>query len=129
MLIDPFGRPIPYLRISLTPRCNLRCVYCVPAEGLPVRAESLPTTTESVSLVTATGVPKVRRTGGEPLSAARGRGFRDRGAAGGQTGGAFPPESSPVEARRPPGIEWQPLEHRRMGPDWGVRRKGREAIR
>ncbi len=34
MFIDPFGRAITYLRISLTDRCNLRCVYCMPQEGL-----------------------------------------------------------------------------------------------
>jgi len=33
MLIDPFGQPITYLRISLTDRCNLRCAYCMPAGG------------------------------------------------------------------------------------------------
>ncbi|MEL7643578.1 MAG: GTP 3',8-cyclase MoaA, partial [bacterium] len=34
MLIDTFGRKITYLRISVTDRCNLRCAYCMPAEGI-----------------------------------------------------------------------------------------------
>ena len=34
-MIDPFGRPVEYLRISVTDKCNLRCVYCMPEEGLP----------------------------------------------------------------------------------------------
>ena len=34
-MIDPFGRRIEYLRVSVTDKCNLRCVYCMPMEGLP----------------------------------------------------------------------------------------------
>ncbi len=34
-MIDGFGRRIEYLRVSATDKCNLRCVYCMPAEGLP----------------------------------------------------------------------------------------------
>jgi GTP 3',8-cyclase len=34
-MVDPFGRRIEYLRISVTDKCNLRCVYCMPEEGLP----------------------------------------------------------------------------------------------
>jgi cyclic pyranopterin phosphate synthase len=34
MFLDPFGRAVTYLRISLTDRCNLRCVYCMPQDGL-----------------------------------------------------------------------------------------------
>ncbi len=71
MLTDPFGRPITYLRISLTPRCNLRCVYCMPAAGLPAPEKGeLLTNEEIAELVRAAarqGVRRVRLTGGEPL--------------------------------------------------------------
>lgn len=70
-LIDPFGRAITYLRISLTDRCNLRCVYCMPREGLQWQplAEQL-SVEEMVRVVKAAsmgGVKRVRLTGGEPL--------------------------------------------------------------
>ena len=71
-LIDSFGRVATDLRISLTDRCNLRCTYCMPAEGLPwmPRAEQL-TDTELVRLITIAvrdlGVHELRFTGGEPL--------------------------------------------------------------
>ncbi|MDR0481731.1 MAG: GTP 3',8-cyclase MoaA [Cellulomonadaceae bacterium] len=70
-LADSFGRVATDLRVSLTDRCNLRCTYCMPAEGLPslVRA-SVMTHTEVVRLVgvaVALGVDSVRFTGGEPL--------------------------------------------------------------
>jgi cyclic pyranopterin phosphate synthase len=69
--IDPFGRAITYLRISLTDRCNLRCVYCMPREGLQwqPRADQL-SAGEIVRVVEAAasgGVTRVRLTGGEPL--------------------------------------------------------------
>lgn len=71
MFIDPFGRAITYLRISLTDRCNLRCVYCMPREGLAwqPRADQL-SAGEIVRVVEAAasgGVTRVRLTGGEPL--------------------------------------------------------------
>ncbi|HMN00404.1 MAG TPA: GTP 3',8-cyclase MoaA [Anaerolineales bacterium] len=71
MLIDPFGRAITYLRISLTDRCNLRCVYCMPRKGLQwqPRADQL-SVGEIVRVVEAAaseGVTRVRLTGGEPL--------------------------------------------------------------
>ncbi len=71
MFIDPFGRTIDYLRISLTDRCNLRCVYCMPQEGLrwQPRAEQL-SVDEIVRVVETAaqgGVKRVRLTGGEPL--------------------------------------------------------------
>ncbi len=71
MFIDPFGRSITYLRISLTDRCNLRCVYCMPKEGLQwqPRAEQL-SAQEIVRVIEAAaqgGVKRVRLTGGEPL--------------------------------------------------------------
>ncbi len=71
MFIDPFGRAVTYLRISLTDRCNLRCVYCMPQEGLrwQPRADQL-SAEEIVRVVEAAarvGVTRVRLTGGEPL--------------------------------------------------------------
>jgi len=71
MLIDRFGRPITYLRISVTDRCNLRCVYCMPAEGIPLQShENILRYEEIVQLVrvaAAHGIREVRLTGGEPL--------------------------------------------------------------
>lgn len=71
VLTDSFGRKHSYLRISLTERCNLRCVYCMPEEGVPLTPnEKLLSSDEIVHLATlfATfGVNKVRLTGGEPL--------------------------------------------------------------
>src|ERR1700728_3468139 len=72
VLADSFGRGATDLRISLTDRCNLRCTYCMPAEGLDwlPRAELL-TDDEIVRLariaVTRLGVTEIRLTGGEPL--------------------------------------------------------------
>ena len=71
MLTDTFGRAITYLRISLTDRCNMRCVYCMPASGIHWSPISdllsddhiVQIVEEAVSL----GVRKVRLTGGEPL--------------------------------------------------------------
>lgn len=70
-LTDTFGRGHNYLRISLTERCNLRCQYCMPAEGVPLTGRrDLLTTDEIVELASifvAEGVDKIRLTGGEPL--------------------------------------------------------------
>ena len=38
MLIDRFGRKITYLRVSITDRCNMRCVYCMPPEGITMQS-------------------------------------------------------------------------------------------
>ncbi len=70
-LVDQFQRPITYLRISVTDKCNLRCVYCMPEAGLPwiPKAEIL-SFEEIVRIVeagAAIGVRSVRLTGGEPL--------------------------------------------------------------
>src|SRR3954452_11269081 len=71
-LVDTFGRVATDLRISLTDRCNLRCTYCMPAEGLDwmPRDEQL-TDDELVRLITIAvrdlGVHELRFTGGEPL--------------------------------------------------------------
>ncbi len=68
---DGFGRRIEYLRISVTDKCNLRCVYCMPEEGLPwLKREQLLSfeeTTEIVATMAALGLRRVRITGGEPL--------------------------------------------------------------
>lgn len=69
-LTDKFGRFHSYLRISLTERCNLRCKYCMPAEGVPLTAKDNLLTTEEVlrlaGLFVREGVRKIRLTGGEP---------------------------------------------------------------
>ncbi|KAF0110334.1 MAG: molybdenum cofactor biosynthesis protein [Chloroflexi bacterium] len=71
MLIDPFGRSITYLRISLTDRCNLRCAYCMPLSvGQWLPREDLLTADEIIRVAEAAaslGVSKIRFTGGEPL--------------------------------------------------------------
>jgi sulfatase maturation enzyme AslB (radical SAM superfamily) len=68
-LSDNFGRAHSYLRISLTERCNLRCQYCMPAEGVQLQpADSMLTSDEIVKLAgmfVAMGVNKIRLTGGE----------------------------------------------------------------
>jgi GTP 3',8-cyclase len=70
-LIDGFGRVADDLRISLTDRCNLRCTYCMPAEGMPwLPREQLLTYEELIRVVdvlVGLGVRTVRLTGGEPL--------------------------------------------------------------
>jgi cyclic pyranopterin phosphate synthase len=71
-LVDRFGRVATDLRVSLTDRCNLRCSYCMPAEGLDwLPDETVLTDDEVVRLidiaVTHLGVREVRFTGGEPL--------------------------------------------------------------
>lgn len=68
---DRWGRTIDYLRISVTDRCNLRCVYCMPAEGVPYKAHSeILSYEEIVRLVSVSaklGIKHIRLTGGEPL--------------------------------------------------------------
>jgi cyclic pyranopterin phosphate synthase len=68
---DGFGRRIEYLRISVTDKCNLRCVYCMPEEGLPwlkreqiLRYEEI---AEIVGVMAGVGLRRIRLTGGEPL--------------------------------------------------------------
>ncbi len=73
-LIDTFGRVATDLRVSLTDRCNLRCTYCMPAEGLDwLPGEQLLRADELTRLlriaVTRLGITSVRFTGGEPLVA------------------------------------------------------------
>jgi cyclic pyranopterin phosphate synthase len=71
MLIDQFGRVATDLRVSLTDRCNLRCIYCMPGEGLDwLPGDEVLTDDEVVRLVAIAvrlGVTDVRFTGGEPL--------------------------------------------------------------
>ncbi len=69
---DLYQRPIDYLRISVTDRCNLRCVYCMPEEGVPqcshndvLRYEEI---VRVVRAAAALGICKIRLTGGEPLT-------------------------------------------------------------
>lgn len=70
-LKDTYSRVIDYLRISVTDRCNLRCVYCMPAEGIKLlshdevlRYEEI---LEIVKVAAGVGIHKIRLTGGEPL--------------------------------------------------------------
>lgn len=67
---DAYGRPITYLRISLTDRCNLRCVYCMPAHGVKFAPrDELLTDEELLTVVRAAariGFSRLRLTGGEP---------------------------------------------------------------
>jgi cyclic pyranopterin phosphate synthase len=70
-LSDSFQRPINYLRISVTDRCNLRCVYCMPAEGVDLMSHNDILSYEEIHTVVKAaaelGINKVRLTGGEPL--------------------------------------------------------------
>ncbi len=70
-LSDSFQRPINYLRISVTDRCNLRCVYCMPPEGIALMSHYDVLSYEEIfTLVKAAaelGIDRVRLTGGEPL--------------------------------------------------------------
>jgi cyclic pyranopterin phosphate synthase len=69
-LIDRFGRRVNYVRMSITDRCDFRCVYCMDEEMTFMPREQLLSLEEVVSLLTAfaeLGVEKIRVTGGEPL--------------------------------------------------------------
>ncbi|OAL45131.1 molybdenum cofactor biosynthesis prote [Pyrenochaeta sp. DS3sAY3a] len=69
-LTDTFNRQHDYLRISITERCNLRCLYCMPEEGIPLSPSANMLTTPEIfylsSLFVSQGVTKIRLTGGEP---------------------------------------------------------------
>ncbi|HWQ46880.1 MAG TPA: GTP 3',8-cyclase MoaA [Longilinea sp.] len=71
MLIDSAGRQVTYLRVSITDRCNLRCVYCMPPEGVERKSHDQIMRYDEIArfvrLVAAEGVTEVRLTGGEPL--------------------------------------------------------------
>ncbi|MFT6856285.1 MAG: molybdenum cofactor biosynthesis protein A [Cyclobacteriaceae bacterium] len=70
-IVDKFGRPHNYLRISLTDRCNLRCFYCMPEEGIQLMDKPSIMTLEEIISIAKTyvnlGVDTIRLTGGEPL--------------------------------------------------------------
>lgn len=70
-LTDRFQRVHTYLRISVTDRCNLRCAYCMPAEGIVYRQKKELLTFEEIervaSIMVKLGVTKIRLTGGEPM--------------------------------------------------------------
>lgn len=71
ILHDSFGRTVNNLRISVTDRCNMRCTYCMPEEGMQWMKKSELLTYEEITRLTAIfanlGVSKIRLTGGEPL--------------------------------------------------------------
>jgi cyclic pyranopterin phosphate synthase len=71
ILTDDFGRKHNYLRISLIEKCNLRCTYCMPAEGIALTPKKELMTADEVVAIAKTfvdhGVDKIRLTGGEPL--------------------------------------------------------------
>lgn len=70
-LIDTFGRKINYLRLSITDRCNLRCSYCMPSDGVAKQTHSDILRFEELyriaTVATELGIEKIRITGGEPL--------------------------------------------------------------
>ncbi len=70
-LTDPFDRQINYLRISVTDRCNLRCLYCMPPEGVPPLEHADILSYEEIfriaEISVGLGIRKIRLTGGEPL--------------------------------------------------------------
>jgi len=69
--LDGYSRPINYLRVSVTDRCNLRCQYCMPPEGIPWMSHDSVLRYEEIALIVRAaaelGVSRVRLTGGEPL--------------------------------------------------------------
>lgn len=71
MLLDTHNRKHSYLRISITENCNLRCTYCMPAEGIQLTPKQCLMTADEIVYIAQTfvrlGVNKIRLTGGEPL--------------------------------------------------------------
>ena len=71
ILTDPLNRQINYLRISVTDRCNLRCRYCMPPEGVPLLEHADILSYEEIfriaEISVGLGIRKIRLTGGEPL--------------------------------------------------------------
>ena len=71
MMIDPFDRHVSYVRVSVTDRCNFRCTYCMPAEGvIQLNHKDILSFDEIIATVkygVSKGINKVRLTGGEPL--------------------------------------------------------------
>jgi len=70
-MLDKYGRNIDYIRVSITDRCNLRCIYCMPENGVAKKEHkdiiSLEEIHKIVKAAGALGIKKVRYTGGEPL--------------------------------------------------------------
>jgi molybdenum cofactor biosynthesis protein A len=70
-LYDNHGRPLNYLRLAVTDRCNLRCFYCMPAEGINYLPKKELLTFEEIqrliTLMASMGISKIRLTGGEPF--------------------------------------------------------------
>ena len=71
ILSDRFGRKFDYMRIAVNEKCNLRCIYCMPEEGIPFQKETSLLKTDEIhrliKIVARLGVTKIRFTGGEPL--------------------------------------------------------------
>ena len=71
-MLDAYNREISYLRVSVTDRCNLRCTYCMPADGIKLIGHNEVLSLEQISDVVRVGsekfgIKKIRLTGGEPL--------------------------------------------------------------
>lgn len=70
-MLDGFGRNIDYLRVSITDRCNFRCLYCMPEEGVPKKDHndilSFEQMESIIEVLAELGIKKIRVTGGEPL--------------------------------------------------------------
>lgn len=70
-LVDNHGRPINYLRLAVTDRCNLRCFYCMPEDGIRYLPKkdllTFEEITRLISIMASMGISKVRLTGGEPF--------------------------------------------------------------
>lgn len=68
---DRYGRTIEYMRVSVTDRCNLRCIYCMPAEGVPCVSHSDILTFDEITricrIASTLGISRIKLTGGEPL--------------------------------------------------------------
>ncbi len=68
---DQFGRKIEYIRVSVTDRCNLRCIYCMPQEGVPAVPHSEILTFDEIErfcrIAAGLGISRIKLTGGEPL--------------------------------------------------------------
>ena len=81
--VDQFGRTIEYLRISVTDRCNFRCLYCMPEEGLQWLPKSEILSYEEITDVVAQlapmGLRRLRITGGEPTIRPNLESFREAG--------------------------------------------------
>lgn len=70
-MLDQYGRIIDYMRISLTDRCNLRCIYCMPEEGICQIPRTEVLSEDEIlrvcSLASELGISRIKLTGGEPL--------------------------------------------------------------